>query len=119
MDAAVQKQAGNKETMTVSTSVQYLKGVGPARAEVFGKLGVQTVGDLLEYFPRDWIFAPGPIKIARCGQRPATIIGLVIRRFPGIAGRLFSRPSSAMRRASAGSSGSTAVTCATRSGWAR
>ena len=64
--------------MTVSTPVQYLKGVGPARAEVFGKLGVQTVGDLLEYFPRDWVFAPGPIKIGQMrAQEPATIIGLV------------------------------------------
>src|SRR5512143_2750138 len=78
MDAADGKQAGNKETMTVTTSVQYLKGVGPARAEVFGKLGVQTVGDLLEYFPRDWIFAPGPVKIAQMrAEEPATIIGLV------------------------------------------
>jgi ATP-dependent DNA helicase RecG len=78
MDATVQKQADNRETMTVATSVQYLKGVGPARAEVFGKLGVQTVGDLLEYFPRDWVFAPGPIKIAHMrAQEPATVIGLV------------------------------------------
>jgi ATP-dependent DNA helicase RecG len=78
MDAAVQKQTGNKETMAISTPVQYLKGVGPARAEVFGKLGVQTVGDLLEYFPRDWVFAPGPVKIARMrAEEPATIIGLV------------------------------------------
>ncbi|MCL5281607.1 MAG: ATP-dependent DNA helicase RecG [Planctomycetes bacterium] len=78
MDTTAGKQAGNKETMTVATSVQYLKGVGPARAEVFGKLGVQTVGDLLEYFPRDWVFAPGPIKIAQMqAEEAATIIGLV------------------------------------------
>ncbi len=43
--------------------VQYLKGVGPARAKVFAKLGVRTVGDLLEYFPRDWNFVPGSVKI--------------------------------------------------------
>ena len=77
-EAAVQKQTHGKETTTASMPVQYLKGVGPARAEVFGKLGVHTVGDLLEYFPRDWIFAPGPIKIAQMSaEEPATIIGLV------------------------------------------
>lgn len=64
--------------MTASMAVQYLKGVGPARAEVFAKLGVHTVGDLLENFPRDWVFAPGPIKIGRMQpEEPATIIGLV------------------------------------------
>jgi len=78
MEAAVQKQTYDKGTTTVSTPVQYLQGVGPARAEVFGKLGVQTVGDLLEYFPRDWVFAPGPVKIAQMrADEPATIIGLV------------------------------------------
>jgi ATP-dependent DNA helicase RecG len=78
METAVGKQTSNKEAMTASMAVQYLKGVGPARAEIFGKLGVHTVGDLLEHFPRDWIFAPGPIKIAQMQPEvPATIIGLV------------------------------------------
>jgi ATP-dependent DNA helicase RecG len=45
--------------------VQYVKGVGPARAKTFAQLGVQTVGDLLEYYPRDWVFAPSPVKIAQ------------------------------------------------------
>lgn len=33
-------------------SVQYLRGVGPARAKLLGKLGLGTVIDVLEYFPR-------------------------------------------------------------------
>jgi len=58
--------------------VQFLKGVGPARAEVFSRLGVETVGDLLEYYPRDWVFAPGPVKINRMRPgRTVTIIGLI------------------------------------------
>ncbi len=58
--------------------VQYLKGVGPARAAVFEQLGVRTVGDLLEYFPRDWVFTPGRITISQMRpNEPATIIGLV------------------------------------------
>jgi len=64
--------------ITLSMPVQYLKGVGPARAEAFAQLGVHTVGDLLEYFPRDWNFAPEPVKInqMRPGQT-AAVIGLV------------------------------------------
>ncbi len=66
----------NKFTLTMP--VQYLKGVGPARAKVFAQLGVETVADLLEYFPRDWVFAPEPVKIDRI--RPnvdVTIVGQV------------------------------------------
>lgn len=36
------------------TSIQHLKGVGPKRAEMFARLGVETVQDLLFYFPRKW-----------------------------------------------------------------
>ena len=62
----------------LSMPVQYLKGVGPARAKVFSHLGVETVGDLLEYFPRDWVFAPEAVKINQMqpGQQ-VTIIGLI------------------------------------------
>ena len=58
--------------------VQYLKGVGPARAAIFEQMGVKTVGDLLEYFPRDWNFAPAAVKINQIQpEQTATIIGLV------------------------------------------
>ena len=33
-------------------SVQYIKGVGPARFEVLNRLGIYTVDDLLKHFPR-------------------------------------------------------------------
>ena len=78
MQGAVSREAQGRESITLTTPVQYLKGVGPARAAIFEKLGVQTVGDLLEYFPRDWVFAPGRIKIAQMRpNEPATIVGLV------------------------------------------
>jgi ATP-dependent DNA helicase RecG len=35
--------------------VQYLKGVGPAKAELFAKLGISTVMDLLRHYPRGYI----------------------------------------------------------------
>ncbi len=40
-------------TVTLESSIQYLKGVGPARAEDFSRLGVYTLKDLLYTFPRD------------------------------------------------------------------
>lgn len=40
---------------TPATPVQYIKGIGPKRASVLKKLGIETVRDLLYYFPRDYI----------------------------------------------------------------
>ncbi len=31
--------------------IQYLRGVGPKRAEAFAEVGVRTIGDLIEYLP--------------------------------------------------------------------
>lgn len=38
----------------LNQSVQYLKGVGPRRSEIFGRLGIHTIRDMLFYFPRDY-----------------------------------------------------------------
>ncbi len=39
----------------LSKSVQYLKSVGPKRAESFAKIGINTVSDLLFYFPTRYL----------------------------------------------------------------
>jgi len=68
----------SKGEITLMMPVQYVKGVGPARAEVFAQLGVHTVGDLLEYFPRDWMFAPRVVKISQMKpNQTAAVIGQV------------------------------------------
>lgn len=33
-------------------SIQYMKGVGPSKANLLNKLGIFTIGDLLEHYPR-------------------------------------------------------------------
>ncbi len=38
--------------MKPNTSIQYLKGIGEARAKLFSKLGIDTLEDLLFHFPR-------------------------------------------------------------------
>ena len=71
----------NDESQTrldLSMPVQFLKGVGPARAKIFAQVGVETVGDLLEYFPRDWNFMPEPTRIGQLQpDQTVTVIGLV------------------------------------------
>lgn len=68
----------NHKTIDPEMPVQYVKGVGPARAKAFAELGVQTLCDLFEYFPRDWVFMPEPVKIKQLQPDiAATVIGLV------------------------------------------
>ena len=51
--------------MELNTPIQYAPGVGPKRCKLFNKLGVFTVEDLLNHFPRDWIL---PADITDIGQ---------------------------------------------------
>ncbi|MBE0537619.1 MAG: ATP-dependent DNA helicase RecG [Phycisphaerae bacterium] len=70
--------AEQQNNLDLSTPVQFVKGVGPARAEAFAKLGVETLGDLLEYFPRNWVFMPDPVKVAdaQVGQ-DVCLVGII------------------------------------------
>jgi ATP-dependent DNA helicase RecG len=44
------------QLMALSTSMKYVKGIGPKRAQLLAEeIGVTTVGDLLEYYPRDYL----------------------------------------------------------------
>src|SRR5256885_1494951 len=38
----------------LSTPVEFVRGVGPQRAELLARLGVRTAGDLIFLFPRDY-----------------------------------------------------------------
>ncbi|NLW85105.1 MAG: ATP-dependent DNA helicase RecG [Phycisphaerae bacterium] len=66
------------QSLTLETPVQYLKGVGPVRAEALAELEVRTVRELLEYYPRDWVFMPEPVPIARMqAGKKVSLLGLI------------------------------------------
>lgn len=44
--------------------IQFVKGVGPSKAEILHKLNIFTLGDLISYFPRDYEDRNKPAKIA-------------------------------------------------------
>ena len=48
---------------TIDSSVQYLKGVGPAFAKKFEKLGITTIRDLLLCYPRKYIDYTQPYTV--------------------------------------------------------
>ena len=44
------------DSLTLDTNIEYLKGVGPARAALLQReLGIYTFADLLEYFPYRYV----------------------------------------------------------------
>jgi len=72
--------------------VQFLKGVGPARAGLLGKLGVLTPVDLLHYYPRAHEDRSRPTRAADLVEgTPAvarvTVADVELRRIPGRRGR--------------------------------
>ncbi len=68
-----------KPETTWDSCVQYLKSVGPVRARALARLGVETVGDLLCHYPRNYFdrSTVTPISQLRVG-REATVEGEVL-----------------------------------------
>ena len=63
----------------LETSVQYVKGAGPVRARQLAELGIETVEDLLLYFPRrfDLRRQVQPISSLGGDEQTVTIAGEV------------------------------------------
>jgi ATP-dependent DNA helicase RecG len=70
-----------KPNYHLESPIQYLPGVGPTRAKLFEKLGLNTVYDILYFFPREYldISTIDPITSLRAGEK-ATILGRVVRK---------------------------------------
>jgi len=65
--------------LSLTTSVKYLKGVGPKRAESLLRLGVRTVGDLLYHAPHRYLDATSVTPLARATVgREVTCVGRVV-----------------------------------------
>jgi ATP-dependent DNA helicase RecG len=71
--------SGGGRTFELSQPIQYLKGVGPKRGELFSKLGIATVKDALYYFPYRYEDRGNIKKIARVSYGSyETVTGTVV-----------------------------------------
>ena len=67
--------------ITLETPITYLKGVGPARAQAFERLGVRTAGDLLLHVPTRYEDASTIMPINRLEPgMDGTVLGTVISK---------------------------------------
>jgi ATP-dependent DNA helicase RecG len=77
--AQAERRAGQR--LFLDTSISYLKGVGPVRAEAFRRLGVITAGDLLYHIPHRYEDASTVSAIASLEPgMHGTVIGRVISK---------------------------------------
>jgi ATP-dependent DNA helicase RecG len=67
--------------LTLDTPVTYLKGIGPARAEMLARLGITVAGDLLRHVPHRYEDATTVTPIARVSVgADVTVLGKVIAK---------------------------------------
>ena len=73
-------RTNNNSDITLETPVQFVRGVGPRRAEQLNQLKIITVEDLLTYYPRrfDLRKQTQPIESVYEGQDNATVAGTVV-----------------------------------------
>lgn len=81
IDSKQGKPASHDQLPAIQDSamtIQYLKGVGPHRARLFKRLGIETIDDLIHFYPRDWQDRSQviPINQVKTGQM-ALIVGQV------------------------------------------
>ncbi len=56
-----------KPEFNLTTPVQFLKSVGPARARSLTRLGIETVGDLLAHYPRRYFDRSSSVPVRSLG----------------------------------------------------
>lgn len=65
--------------------ITYLKGVGPKRAEYYKKLGINTVYDLLNHYPRGYLDFTSPVSISQAAANSfenSAVKGKIVKKLP-------------------------------------
>ncbi len=78
-----EERPGQKGRTTLSTPIQFVKGVGPALAGRFAKKGIETIEDALSFYPRTYEDRRNLQRIADLSEGgPHTFIGTVLSASP-------------------------------------
>ena len=77
MHGETDKTGDNEQTLL--TPLQYLPGMGPVRAQRFGRLGLRTAQDVIFLFPRDYEYPAPTAKVDSLQEgQPAALVGRVV-----------------------------------------
>ena len=64
--------------VNLNKEVQFIKTVGPSRAELLNKIGIFTLKDLITYFPREYEDRGKVKKICECADGETALIEAVV-----------------------------------------
>jgi ATP-dependent DNA helicase RecG len=101
----VEKAGGEQTSITLATPVQYLPGMGRARADRLRRLGLRTAQDVLFLFPRDYEYPAPPATVDELLEGvEASLVGTItdaeiVSRTPGksVFGALVENETGAVR----------------------
>ena len=65
--------------MDLEKDVKFVKGVGPNRVVLLNKLGIFTLKDLIEYYPRDYEDRSKPKKIIEVMDGEEALIQAIVQ----------------------------------------
>ncbi len=69
--------------MNLQSPLTELKGVGTKRSALYSKLEINTLGDLLEHYPRGYLDLTGSLKIADAtDEHPCAVKAVVTKKSP-------------------------------------
>ncbi|MCL2485317.1 MAG: ATP-dependent DNA helicase RecG [Endomicrobia bacterium] len=60
--------------INLDSEIQYIKGIGPKRAQHFAKLGIKNAGDLLTFFPADYQDRSKIVQIVESYKQPHSCV---------------------------------------------
>ena len=67
--------------MVETTNIREIKGIGDKAQQLFGKLNIHTVGDLIRYYPRGYDVYEKAIPISEVEEgKVATVSGVIFGR---------------------------------------
>lgn len=65
----------------VDTPIRFLKGVGEKRGALYCRLGIETIGDLIRYYPRAYIDFSRPQEVASAPyDSPCAVLATVVAK---------------------------------------
>ena len=70
--------------MKLEDSIQAVRGIGEKRALIYRKAGIETVGDLLSYFPRTYEVFDEPVTIREAVNMDFAAVRVVLLSVPKV-----------------------------------
>ncbi len=70
--------------MDILSSIKSIKGIGEKTQTYFAKLGIETVEELIEYYPREYDVFEAPVSAEAVKEGKVVAVYVTIRSLPTV-----------------------------------